>query len=77
MQPANNYGTAMNAKKTTMIIDKTHEKQCEVNVKGQRLTQVKQCKYLGTTIEHTVQYKTEVAQIINQAKIAFWKRLTF
>ena len=33
------YGMAMNAKKTnTMIVEKTHEKQCEVNVKGQRLT---------------------------------------
>ena len=31
-------GMAMNAKKTTtMILDKTPEKQCEVNVKGQRL----------------------------------------
>ena len=37
MQPANNnyYGMAMNAKKTkTMIVEKTPEKQCEVNVKG-------------------------------------------
>ena len=39
------YGMAMNAKKTkTMIVEKTPEKQCEVNVKGQRLTQVKQYK---------------------------------
>ena len=75
MQPANNM--AMNAKKTkTMIVEKTSEKQCEVNVKGQRLTQVKQYKYLGTTIEHTGQCKTEVAQRINQAKIAFWKKAT-
>ena len=45
------YGMAMNAKKTkTMIVEKTPEKQCEVNVKGKRLTQVKQYKYLGTTI---------------------------
>ena len=52
------YGMAMNAKKTkTMIVEKTPEKQCEVNVKGQRLTQVKQYKYLGTTIEHTGQCK--------------------
>ena len=29
------YGMAMNAKKTkTMIVEKTPEKQCEVNVKG-------------------------------------------
>ena len=71
------YGMAMNAKKTkTMILEKTSEKQCEVNVKGQRLTQVKQYKYLGTTIEHTGQCKTEVAQRINQAKIAFWKKAT-
>ena len=71
------YGMAMNAKKTkTMIVEKTPEKQCEVNVKGQRLTQVKQYKYLGTTIEHTGQFKTEVAQRINQAKIAFWKKAT-
>ena len=71
------YGMAMNAKKTkTMIVEKTPEKQCEVNVKGQRLTQVKQYKYLGTTIEHTGQCKTEVAQRINQAKIAFWKKAT-
>ena len=35
------YGMAMNAKKSkTMIVEKTPEKQCEVNVKGQRLTQV-------------------------------------
>ena len=67
----------MNAKKTkTMIVEKTSEKQCEVNVKGQRLTQVKQYKYLGTTIEHTGQCKTEVAQRINQAKIAFGKKAT-
>ena len=66
------YGMAMNAKKTkTMIVEKTSEKQCEVNVKGQRLTQVKQYKYLGATIEHTGQCNTEVAQLINQAKIAF------
>ena len=71
------YGMAMNAKKTkTKIVEKTSEKQCEVNVKGQRLTQVKQYKYLGTTIEHTGQCKTEVAQRINQAKIAFWKKAT-
>ena len=71
------YGMAMNAKKTkTMIVEKTPEKQCEVNVKGQRLTQVKQYKYLGTKIEHTGQWKTEVAQRINQAKIAFWKKAT-
>ena len=39
------YGMAMNAKKTkTMIVEKTPEKQCEVNVKGQRLTRVKQYK---------------------------------
>ena len=45
------YGMAMNAKKTkTMIVEKTPEKKCEVNVKGQRLTQVKQYKYLGTTV---------------------------
>ena len=71
------YGMAMNAKKTkTMILEKTSEEQCEVNVKGQRLTQVKQYKYMGTTIEHTGQCKTEVAQRINQAKIAFWKKAT-
>ena len=68
---------AMNAKKTkTMIVEKTPEKQCEVNVKGQRLTQVKQYKYLGTTVENTGQCKTEVANRINQAKIAFWKKPT-
>ena len=66
------YGMAMNAKKTkTMIVEKTSEKRCEVNVKGQRLTHVKQNKYLGTTIEHTGKCNTEVAQLINQAKIAF------
>ena len=71
------YGMAMNAKKTkTMIVEKTPEKQCEVNVKGQRLTQVKQYKYLGTTVENTGQCKTEVANRINQAKIAFWKKPT-
>ena len=65
------------AKKTkTMIVEKTPEKQCEVNVKGQRLTQVKQHKYLGTTVENTGQCKTEVANRINQAKIAFWKKAT-
>ena len=56
----------MNANKTkTMIVEKTPEKQCEVNVKGQRLTQVKQYKYLGTTVENTGQCKTEVANRIN------------
>ena len=73
------YGMAMNAKKTkTTIVEKTPEKQCEVNVKRQRLsdglTQIKQYKYLGTTVENTGQCKTEVANIINQAKIAFWKK---
>ena len=65
------YGMAMDAKKTkTMIVEKTPEKHCEVNVK------VKQYKYLGTTVEHTGQLcNTKEAQIINQAKIAFWKRL--
>ena len=64
-------------KKTkTMIVEKTPEKQCEVNVKGQRLTQVKQYKYLGTTVENTGQCKTEVANRINKAKIAFWKKAT-
>ena len=66
------YGMAMNAKKTkTMIVEKTPEKQCEINVKGQRLTQVKQYKYLGTTVENTGQCKTEVAN-----RIAFWKKAT-
>ena len=70
------YSMAMNAKKTnTMIVEKTPEKQCEVNVKG-RLTQVKQYKYLGTTVENTGQCKTEVANRINQAKIVFWKKAT-
>ena len=55
------YGMAMNAKKTkTMIVEKTPEKQCEVNVNGQRLT-----------LENTGQCKTEVANRINQANIAF------
>ena len=67
---------AMNAKKTnkTMIVEKIPEKQCEVNVKGQRVTQVKQYKYLGTTVDHTGKCKTEAANRINQAKIAFWKK---
>ena len=57
------YGMEMNAKKIkTMIVEKTPGKQCEVNVKGQRLTQVKQYKYLGTTVENTEQCKTEVAK---------------
>ena len=39
------YGMVMNVKKTTtMVVDKTPGKQCGVNVKGQRLTQVKQYK---------------------------------
>ena len=68
---------AMNAKKTkTMIVEKTPEKQCEVNVKGQRFTQVNQYKYLGTTVENTGKCTTEVADTINQAKIAFWKKAT-
>ena len=70
------YGMTMNAKTKTMIVEKTPEKQCEVNVIGQRPTQVKQYKYLGTTVENTGQCKTEVAQRINQAKIAFWKKAT-
>ena len=71
------YGMAMNAKKTkTMIVEKTPEKQCQVNLKGQRLTHVKQYKYLGTTEENTGQCKTEVANRINQANIAFWKKAT-
>ena len=66
----------MNTKKTkTMIVEKTPEKHCEVNVKGQRVTQVKQCKYLWTTVENTRQCKTK-ANRINQAKIAFWKKAT-
>ena len=66
------YGMAMNAKKIkTMIIEKTPEKQCEVNIKGQRFPQVKKYKYPGTTVENTGQCKTEVANRINQAKIAF------
>ena len=44
--------------------------------KRKRLTQVKQYKYLGTRIENTGQCKTEVANRINQAKIAFWKKAT-
>ena len=68
---------AMNANKTkTMIVEKTPEKQCEVNVEGQRLTQVKRYKYLGTTVENTGQCKTEVANRIKEAKIAFWKKAT-
>ena len=64
------YGMAMNAKKSkTMIVEKTPDKQWEVNVKGQY-------KYLGTTVENTGQCKTEVANRINQAKIAFWKKAT-
>ena len=31
---------------------------------------------MGTTVEQTGQYKTEVAKRINQAKIAFWKKAT-
>ena len=55
------YGMAMNAKKTkTMIVEKTPEKQCEVDVNGQRLT-----------LENTGQCKTEVANRINEANIAF------
>ena len=51
------YGMAMNAKKNkTIIVEKAHEKQCEVSVKGKRLTHVKQYKYLGTTVGNTVQY---------------------
>ena len=60
-----------------MIVEKTPKKQYEVNVKVKRLTQIKQYKYLGTTVENTGQCKTEVALRINQAKIAFRKRLQF
>ena len=71
------YGMARNGKKKkTMIVEKTPEKQCEVNVKGQRLTQVTQYKYMGTAVENTGQCKTEVAHRINQAKIAFWEKAT-
>ena len=52
------------------------EKHCQVNVKGQRRTQIQQYKYLGTTVENTGQCKTEVANRINQAKIAFWEKAT-
>ena len=45
-------------------------------MKGQRLTQVKQYKYMRTTVEHTGQCKTEVANRINHAEIAFWKNAT-
>ena len=39
------YSMAMNARKTqTMIVENKPEKQCEVNVKGQLLTRVKQYK---------------------------------
>ena len=70
-------GMAMDAKQAkTMIVDKTPEKQCEVNVKGQRITQVKPYKCMGTTIEHTGQCKTGVSQRINKAKIAFWRKAT-
>ena len=51
----------------TTIVEKTPEKQCEVNAKGQQLTQVKQYKYLGATVENTGQCKTEVAKRIIQA----------
>ena len=52
------YG--MNAKKTKKIVEKTPWKQCEVNVKGQKLTQVKEYQYMGTTLllEHR-ECKTE------------------
>ena len=73
------YGMAMNAKKTkTMIVEKTPEKKCEVNVKGQWLTLVSQAIQIPgpATVEHTGQCKTEVANRINQAKIAFWKKAT-
>ena len=45
-------------------------------MKGQRLTQVKQYNYLGTSVENTGQCKTEVANRINQAQIALWKKAT-
>ena len=68
---------AMNARKTkTMVVEKTPGKQCEVNAKGQRLTHVNQYKYMGITVENTEECKTEVANRINQAKIAFWKKAT-
>ena len=67
---------AMNATEKTMIVEKTPMKQCDVNVKGQQLTQVRQYKYLGTTVENTGQCKTEVANKICQEKIAFWKKAT-
>ena len=76
MQPANNMVWQSMPRRQAMIVEKTPEKQCEDNVKRQRLTQVKQYKYLGATVEHTGQCKTEVADRINQAKIAFCKKVT-
>ena len=58
-------------------VEKTPEKQCEVNVKGQRLIQVKQYKYLGTTVENTGQCKTEVANRINKGRLLSGRRLPF
>ena len=55
-----------------MIVEKTPRKQCDVSVKGQQLTQIKEKKYPGTTKEHAGRCKTEVANRINQAKIAFY-----
>ena len=42
------YGMLMIAKRHKMIVEKTPWKQCEVgqNVKGRRLTQVKEYKYM-------------------------------
>ena len=59
------YGIAVNAKNTnTMIVEKTPEQHYEVNVKGQRLTQIKQYKYQGATVEHTGQCKTPEKQSV-------------
>ena len=73
-ETCNNYGMAINVKKTkVMIVSKRGKIKCQVTLDNKTLEQVSRYKYLGSWISDDAKCVEEIRTRIALAKEAFWK----
>src|SRR5437867_11304700 len=73
-ETCNNYGMAINVKKTkAMVVSKRGKIKCQVTLDNKTLEQVSRYKYLGSWITDGARCVNEIKTRIALAKEAFWK----
>ncbi len=73
-ETCNNYGMAINVKKTkVMVVSKRGKIKCQVTLDNKTLEQVSRYKYLGSWISDDAKCVEEIRTRIALAKEAFWK----